>query len=307
MKIYVLITLFVSFFLVGCSDNEKDTIMKDTSIVWNVENESESELESESESELENNFVDNINKGETSKENIDKIIDKRNSSSEYNFYMLDCEKEYATNEEIKLCQKLSLKESLVWCDSLSKELEWWLNKLFNIEKFSLIDSVFVNEAKKYCTDYIKNEKQFYLESEKFANKMEEYDENLEKFEKTFDINKCSVYSKKEFIEKQEEWEINKFLTEDILELRCKMIYWINKWCDKLDGDLQKQCEDTQNQIQSDLVLNPERDIALKYNLAQYAQYDDILMPVDNIKPFYDEWNILEKMKNNENLREIISW
>jgi len=130
---------------------------------WNIENQ-EKELVNDIETKQKDlnkwnlkqqNFIKErekeVEKKEKELKKWDEIV---NSKSGLFFYNLDCKKLFKTQETIKKCQMACLKEAGYSCIDTSYFWTDNINKIFNIQKFDLIDSKTINKYKQICKEQL---------------------------------------------------------------------------------------------------------------------------------------------------------
>ena len=149
-------------------------------------------------SDFSSGIIDKINQKEKNNDNnflekkeLKKIDEFRNSNNNFNFWFKDCNSLFKTKNAKFECQKLSLKEISVWCTDTFWDNAPWnfkIEKLFNLNKFNLLDK---NKVLKLKWECIKNRKK--------SKNIDTSNNNLSKeqiFLNNFKLSDCEKYSSK---------------------------------------------------------------------------------------------------------------
>ena len=133
----------------------------------------------------------NLEQQETEKWN--KIV---NSKSGLFFYKLNCKKLFKTRQTIKKCELAGLKEAGYSCLAKSYFGTDDINKIFNKQKFDLIDDATINKYKQMCKNQLDEIKQQQEEEQKRQNKLEQVQQQI----KNFKLSDCSKLADKQKFE-----------------------------------------------------------------------------------------------------------
>ena len=133
----------------------------------------------------------NLEQQETEKWN--KIV---NSKSGLFLYKLDCKKLFKTKQAIKKCELAGLKEAGYSCLDKSYFGTDDINKIFNKQKFDLIDDATINKYKQMCKNQLEEIKKQQEEDQKRQNKLEQVQQQI----KNFKLSDCSKLADKQKFE-----------------------------------------------------------------------------------------------------------
>ena len=106
-----------------------------------------------------------------------------NSKSGLFFYKLDCKKLFKTQEVRKKCELADLKEAGYSC--LAKDYFGTddINKIFNKQKFDLIDDATINTYKQMCKKQLDEIKKQQEEGQKIQKRLEQLEQQIKNFNK----------------------------------------------------------------------------------------------------------------------------
>ena len=214
-------------------------------VKWNIENDNLSKLNRIENQEVKNQEVENQevkNQEEILEQKDTKIIEKIDQTiKDIGWYKLDCKKKFKTQNWQLQCQEKQLLEAWTMC--FDKKLWITLNNIDNYFTKQRFDLLVKEEIKQYKNICIAKLKEMTKQEEKdriINQKMEKANKELDKIQKTFKLSDCEKYFKK--------WE-----KEDIIDLikQCKLQYaiQIKNNCEILPKDLQKECKQTQKDIE----------------------------------------------------------
>ena len=133
-----------------------------------------------------------------------------NSKSGLFFYKLNCKKLFKTRQTIKKCELAGLKEAGYSCLDKSYFGTDDINKIFNKQKFDLIEDATINKYKQMCKNQLEEIKKQQEEEQKRQNKIEQVQQQI----KNFKLSDCSKLADKQKFELPPKEILNKLSLEE---------------------------------------------------------------------------------------------